>query len=454
MSSGAKTALVVGAGLSGLSAAYYLQKAGWQVQVCERSDRVGGRTQTDCVQGYLVDTGASAFADSYLDYISLLDELGLGDCALPSSPVLGIPRAGKIHELNVNRLLLSGLTTGLLSLADKLRLGKLFWDAFSAKWRGMLDYADMSKSAMLDSESVAQYAQRRLGSSLKAFFCDPLVRIMLIADSEEVSKVELYSAMANIIGSRFLGLKGGVNALPQALANAMNVRLSCEVVDLETRPEGIQATLRSVAGESVEKFDACIVSCELDAAAKICRSQLPVLRALQEKLSYTSALTVALGFSRRPATDSLLFALPPEESAEIALMFFDHNKCFDRAPEGQYLINMHWDNKSSKANMHCADEELVERSMAVVLKYFPDLKDAIEMTHVARWEKALPLTAPGNYRAIAAFNRSLNPASRMQFAADYMSSAGQNTAVSFGRRAADNLVRHIGGLSVSRSATP
>lgn len=58
-SGGEHTALILGAGIAGLSAAQTLRAAGWQVRVIEGRDRIGGRVHTDTSLGFPVDLGAS-----------------------------------------------------------------------------------------------------------------------------------------------------------------------------------------------------------------------------------------------------------------------------------------------------------------------------------------------------------------------------------------------------------
>jgi oxygen-dependent protoporphyrinogen oxidase len=53
----------------------------------------------------------------------------------------------------------------------------------------------------------------------------------------------------------------------------------------------------------------------------------------------------------------------------------------------------------------------------------------------------------GAYRKIGEFNAALDPSSPIQFAADYMSAAGQNTCVARGNRVAENLL----GRAATRS---
>ncbi len=65
--------LIVGAGLSGLSAAIHLQKDGLNVRVIEASDRAGGRVKTDKVNGFLLDRGFQVFLTSYPEAQAMLD---------------------------------------------------------------------------------------------------------------------------------------------------------------------------------------------------------------------------------------------------------------------------------------------------------------------------------------------------------------------------------------------
>ena len=72
---------IIGAGISGLSAAYYLRRQ-HQVSVFEVADKIGGHTATVDVrhQGrdYAIDTGFIVFNDwTYPNFIELMDELGV-----------------------------------------------------------------------------------------------------------------------------------------------------------------------------------------------------------------------------------------------------------------------------------------------------------------------------------------------------------------------------------------
>ncbi len=57
--------LVIGAGLSGLAAARTLQRSGREVLVLEQSPEVGGRVQTQEINGYRVDKGFQVLLTAY-----------------------------------------------------------------------------------------------------------------------------------------------------------------------------------------------------------------------------------------------------------------------------------------------------------------------------------------------------------------------------------------------------
>src|ERR1700752_1166844 len=70
--SGVTSVVVVGAGLSGLAAAYRLQQAGATVTVLESASGPGGRVQTERHGDYIVDTGPDALTAGYTSYLHLV----------------------------------------------------------------------------------------------------------------------------------------------------------------------------------------------------------------------------------------------------------------------------------------------------------------------------------------------------------------------------------------------
>ncbi len=65
--------IIIGAGLSGLSAAIYLHRQGRKVLILEASDRAGGRVKTDLYEGFLLDRGFQVLLTAYPEAIELLN---------------------------------------------------------------------------------------------------------------------------------------------------------------------------------------------------------------------------------------------------------------------------------------------------------------------------------------------------------------------------------------------
>ena len=83
------TITIIGAGISGLTAAVYLHRSGFEVQILEASDRAGGRIKTDLVDGFRLDKGFQVLLTEYPECKALLDYKKLNlKTFLPGATVL------------------------------------------------------------------------------------------------------------------------------------------------------------------------------------------------------------------------------------------------------------------------------------------------------------------------------------------------------------------------------
>src|SRR5437660_163605 len=92
--------IVVGAGTAGLTAAWELSRAGVEVTVLERDDRVGGRVLTADVEGTPVEFGASFLTNFYPATLRLARDIGLTDGAKPVQALGGVPRGGRLYGMS------------------------------------------------------------------------------------------------------------------------------------------------------------------------------------------------------------------------------------------------------------------------------------------------------------------------------------------------------------------
>ena len=123
---------IIGGGISGLSAAYYLAKAGIPSTLVEARPRLGGVVQSEHVAGCVVEAGPDSFLSMKPAAMDLIRELGLADEVIGSNDHLRITyvwKGGRLVplpdglQLMVPTKLLPLLTTRLLSWRTKLRMG-------------------------------------------------------------------------------------------------------------------------------------------------------------------------------------------------------------------------------------------------------------------------------------------------------------------------------------------
>ena len=122
-----KTAIVVGAGISGLSCALELEKNGYQVQILEKENHPGGRVHSDIVDGYILNRGFQVLQTGYPETKKLLDYKKLELCNL--DPEVWIMNNNKIKKLydpiqNPSNLLKAAFSN-VGTFWDKLRLLQL-----------------------------------------------------------------------------------------------------------------------------------------------------------------------------------------------------------------------------------------------------------------------------------------------------------------------------------------
>ena len=437
-----KKAIVVGAGLAGTAAAFTLKRAGWEVKLIESTDQLGGRANTVAKQGYLIDTAASGLATSYVDYFAIAKEAGIFDQIVPASAFVGLVRDNKVHELDMRRIQWSGMWTGLLSLRGKLGLIKLFRDVFAAKRKGMLDYTDLGKAAPIDNESTSSYAVREFSKEISDYFCDPLVRVMTLANGDKVSKVEFFSGVANILEGTMCSFRGGQQGFAVHLAKDISVEYSSPVTLVRELGDHVEVNWNGPQGAQPERTDVCVVACPLPFAYDICPDYRPLLDPLNKILRYTKVISVCVGASVLVPTKSFMVLVPNCEEKNIATIFLEHNKCADRAPAGHSLLTAYLEVGISETLWDWSDERVIEQTLESLYRLFPLLRGRVDMTHVKRWNPALPLMQIGGFGEISRLNERRDPKARVQLAGDYLSAAGQNTAVAFGVEAARKIIAH------------
>lgn len=429
---------VIGAGMAGLSAVHHLARAGIATTVYEAGDEVGGRTRTTHRDGYTMDLGAITLSPAYRNTLDLIEEAGGGGLIERVRPVLAIVRDGRLCEIDLQRPLRSAARSGLLSRRATATLARLL--PTMARYWSRCDFEDMSRLAALDTESCADFTERRLGRELLDRLVDPLIRVNMFNAPQISSAVDLVWLMKIFAGNTLLQVRGGMGAMSRTIAARLDVRTGTGVSHVVREGAGARIVFADGSDDSV---DAVVVAIPPPEVARIMPELDGPLGAWFRGIEPVRSATVHLRLSRPPASRAAMIMVPTSHAPEVMGIVLDHNKQPDRAPPGKGLITVHVRDFADPVS----ETQLIAHALAALAPLFGDQAPHVEASHVMRWAYVDHSRSVGIYRQLATVFPLLRQGP-IHFAGEYVS-AGVEGAVTSGRRCAEAI---IGGARGGRAA--
>lgn len=431
-----KSVAIVGGGLTGLTAAWRLKAAGFEVKVFEKSQLVGGRTMSVRKAGYIFDTGAITLLPTYANTCALIDELGIGKNLHRIAPVIGIPRDGKIHRLDLAKPVRSLLGTQLISWRAKFRLLKLLLPMIRT-WN-LSNFQTLSPLAAWDHETIADYVRRELGEEIHEYIVGPIIRGNTLNSTASAPAGELLWMLRQYAAPFVSGLDQGINFLAETLGARLPVQFNSEVLAVEKN--GQYVTLRGQHNGALftESFDACVLALPPKELLALAPSLSTGQRNFLTSIRPLCSVNLHVGLRRRPASTET-FILPPEsEHKVLTTIVMDHNKAPGRAPAGKGVVSFFLSDVWCEQNIHRLDAELLAEVLEMAKPFIGDVSADVETYVVQRWPYAIIKSSIGLYHRIAEYEAGVDAQDRVQLGGDFLS-MGMEAAVSSGTRAAENL---------------
>ena len=412
-----RDAIILGGGISGLTAAYLLQRDGFDSLVLEKADGPGGPISSLRRDGYLHERGPNSLLlpDPWVE--ELVSELELGPHLLETDPAASkrfIVKNGR--PVPVPSSPLQAATTSLFSLKGKLGF-------LSEPFRSPISEEPAA------SETVAAFVTRRMGKDFLDYAIDPFVSGVYAGDPHQLILEHAFPLMRSferdggsiIRGAlaynkkrrgegaaykkRSVSFDEGLGLLPTTLGRKLGdrLRLSASVTDIEFADGSWQVRWRR--GE--ENFQAVarqLIVCLPSYTIKTLNWPEGIRNALDRApdLSYPAVHSLAIGFKRsevKHPLDGFGMLVPSKEPQTILGALFNSSLFPHRAPEGYVLLTAMLGGVRHPELADATEDELLDAALTD-LRPLLGIKGEPSFTHVVSWPRAIPqyTSAFGNWR--------------------------------------------------------
>nr|CAE01661.2 OSJNBa0084K20.6 [Oryza sativa Japonica Group]CAE02483.2 OSJNBa0076N16.4 [Oryza sativa Japonica Group] len=490
---GGRSVAVVGAGVSGLAAAYRLRKRGVQVTVFEAADRAGGKIRTNSEGGFIWDEGANTMTESELEASRLIDDLGLqGKQQYPNSQHKRyIVKDGAPTLIPSDPIALMKST--VLSTKSKL---KLFLEPFLYEKSSRRTSGKVSDEHL--SESVIFLCICR-DNQVVDYLIDPFVAGTSGGDPESLSIRHAFPALWNLenkYGSVIAGailsklstkgdsvktggaspgkgrnkrvsfsFHGGMQSLIDALHNEVgdgNVKLGTEVLSLACCCDGVSSSggwsisvdSKDAKGKDLRKnqsFDAVIMTAPLSNVQrmKFTKGGVPFVLDFLPKVDYLPLSLMVTAFKKEDVKKPLEgfgALIPYKEQQKHGLKtlgtLFSSMMFPDRAPNDQYLYTS-FIGGSHNRDLAGAPTAILKQLVTSDLRKLLGVEGQPTFVKHVHWRNAFPLYGQNYDLVLEAIAKMENNLPGFFYAGNNKDGLAVGNVIASGSKAADLVISYL-----------
>ena len=465
-----KQVAIIGGGISGLTAAFHLEKAralgaDLHYSVIEAGQRLGGSMYSDRVEGCLVEAGPDSFLTEKPWALTLCKELGIDD------QLIGSNDAQRKTYIVVNNRLIA-MPDGLMFMVPTKLVPTAMSPLFS--WGTKVRMAQEllhPPRPMENDETVGELVERHFGAQVVDRLADPLLSGVYGGDANKLSAravlprfVEMeekygslskamlasHNKMRAMAGKQpprplFSSLKDGM----QQMVDAIVARLDRSALRLRTRvravyPQGERWRLAIDMGGN-ETFDAVILATPANVAGALLEA---VDRDLADDLlgvTYSSSVTVTLGYHMdqlKHLPPGFGFLVPRSEGRRMLACTFVHNKFPHRAPADKGILRCFLGGARDEAVLNLTDDEIVD-TVRKELREIVKLETRPMFDRVYRWRGAMAQYESGHIARIARIEKRLKDILGLEVAGNAYHGIGVPDCIREGMNAANAVVQTL-----------
>jgi len=413
---------VVGGGITGLSAAYELQRRGCTTAVLEAGDRPGGVIRTERFDGWVVDCGPDAILAQKPAGVTLCRELGIADRLVTTL----LPRTAYVLRDDRLHPLAEGSFLGFPLSFRALALSSLFTPVGKARMAAEVLVPRRTWHGD-DDESIGAFVRRRFGQEAADYLADPLLAGIHAGDADALSVRTLFPRLVEAerqSGSvlraframrmtrspqgAFVSLPGGTGELVDALAAALapgTVRLSARVTEIHRAGEYTV----DWAGGSV-RCRAVLLCVPAYVAGGLLRALDTAVAGACDAIPYASTATVAFGYRRDQVAHPMQgtgFVVPRAERRALLAGTWVTSKWPGRAPEGHVLLRAFLGGGRDPNRLDRHDDDALVRTAQEELGELLSITGGPLFARLSRWPRQSPQFVVGHQARVAVIEQRL-----------------------------------------------
>jgi oxygen-dependent protoporphyrinogen oxidase len=463
--------VVIGGGIAGLSAAFFLKDEPVRVTVLEGAPRLGGKLSASDVAGVAMDEGAEALLARRPEGIELVTAVGLGGDLVPAGVT-----SSAIYTRGAMRSLPRRQFMGVPADLDELAATGVVSPEGVARARD-----ESSRPGEAGDVSVTEYIGSRLGVEVVDRLVDPLLGGVYAGRSEDLSfsatlaplaaatpgHATLTGAAASLLPPSggavpsagmsggasgkpapvFVSLTTGIGALPEAVAKACgaDVRTNAMVRELRRTATGWRLTVGSAADPEYVDADAVILATPAAPAARLLKDSAGEAAARLAEIPYASMAIVTLAFRAEdfPAQQRSGYLVPAVDGRAVKAVTFSTVKWPHLAAQAPvHIVRCSVGRSGDVAVLQRDDEDLAALAAA-------ELAGAIGITaapvarRVTRWGGGLPQYNVGHLDRVAAVRAAVAGQPGLAVAGAAYDGVGVPACVSTAKTAAAQVLAYL-----------
>jgi protoporphyrinogen/coproporphyrinogen III oxidase len=428
--------IVIGGGIAGLGAAIRLKDRGLEPLVLEADSRVGGRMTTDRVNGFVIDRGVTLFGNGFRSMRRLVKRLGLSSLACLGSFSVGIQDATAVRGYRGGRLqdLLFDRGVSLRARWAGLRFGFDLFRNFRA-----LSHGNSFLSRALDGENCQEYFRRIGGEELFERIFWPGLSGPMGGAVEKSSRVILMQVMWNLLVRGQWNLTDGVDRIPEAAADQLQVATEARVFQVTKNGAGIEVEAEVQGKRKKFRGRAAIFAIPGQLVPAVCAGMAAEVREVLALTQYSRIANVAVALSSPPKTPYAGYAFTADviPGAEIEM---EHLRAPNRCPDGTGMAGVFLWNTPGNCRLEADDQGLKQQASEIVEQTFPECRGKVLFAHLVRWNVGIAQFPPGRLREMTALREHLAAWKEpFDLCGDYLDGLSSEGALRTGEEAAERV---------------